>query len=50
VRQNLALSTTIIGALVVGAVLGVFTLPVTVPAHEVCEFVMTASGLHILRS
>ena len=50
VRQNLALSVVVIGVLVVGAVLGTFTLPVAVVAHEVSEFIVIASGLRMLRS
>ena len=50
VRQNLALSVVVIGVLVVGAVLGAFTLPVAVVAHEVSEFVVIASGLRMLRA
>ena len=48
VMQILALSTLVIGGLVIGAVLGVFTLPVAVLAHEVSEFVVIASGLRML--
>ena len=50
VRQNLALSVVVIGVLVIGAVLGAFTLPVAVVAHEVSEFVVIASGLRMLRA
>lgn len=50
VRQNLVLSVMVIGVLVVGAVLGTFTLPVAVVAHEVSEFIVIASGLRMLRS
>ncbi|ODT03038.1 MAG: ATPase [Gemmatimonadetes bacterium SCN 70-22] len=49
VHQNLALSVVVIGVLVVGAVLGKFTLPVAVIAHEVSEFIVIASGLRMLR-
>jgi Cd2+/Zn2+-exporting ATPase len=49
VRQNLALSAVVIGFLVVGAVAGVFTLPLAVVAHEVSEFVVIGSGLRMLR-
>ena len=49
VRQNLALSIAVIAVLVVGAVLGKFTLPVAVVAHEVSEFIVIASGLRMLR-
>ncbi len=50
VRQNLALSVVVIGVLVVGAVLGKFTLPVAVIGHEVSEFLVIASGLRMLRA
>ncbi|HEY9199766.1 MAG TPA: cation-translocating P-type ATPase [Gammaproteobacteria bacterium] len=50
IRQNLALSVVVIGALVVGAVTGAFALPVAVLAHEVSEFIVIASGLRMLRA
>lgn len=50
IRQNLMLSVVVIGTLVVGAVAGVFTLPMAVLAHEISEFVVIASGLRMLRS
>ena len=50
IRQNLALSVVVIGALIVGAVTGAFALPVTVLAHEVSEFIVIASGLRMLRA
>lgn len=50
VRQNLALSVVVIGVLVVGAVLGRFTLPMAVIGHELSEFVVIASGLRMLRA
>jgi len=50
IRQNLALSVVVIGSLIVGAVSGVFSLPVAVLAHEVSEFVVIASGLRMLRA
>ena len=50
IRQNLALSVTVIGSLVIGAVAGMFSLPVAVLAHEVSEFVVIASGLRMLRA
>jgi heavy metal translocating P-type ATPase len=49
VRQNLALSIVVIAVLVVGAVLGKFTLPMAVVSHEVSEFLVIASGLRMLR-
>jgi Cd2+/Zn2+-exporting ATPase len=50
VRQNLALSAVVIGALIAGAVVGVFSLPIVVVAHELSEFIVIASGLRMLRS
>jgi Zn2+/Cd2+-exporting ATPase len=50
IRQNLMLSVLVIGTLVVGAVAGVFSLPIAVLAHEISEFVVIASGLRMLRS
>lgn len=50
IRQNLVLSAVVIGALVVGAVAGVFSLPVAVLGHEISEFVVIASGLRMLRA
>jgi Cd2+/Zn2+-exporting ATPase len=50
VRQNFALSVLVIGVLVVGSVLGAFTLPMAVIGHELSEFVVIASGLRMLRA
>ena len=50
ILHNLALSVVVIGGLVVGAIAGVFTLPVAVLAHELSEFVVIGSGLRMLRS
>jgi Cd2+/Zn2+-exporting ATPase len=50
IRQNLALSVVVIGSLIVGAVSGVFSLPVAVLAHEASEFVVIASGLRMLKA
>ena len=50
VRQNLGLSVVVVGTLIVGAVIGAFTLPVAVIAHELSEFVVIASGLRLLRA
>lgn len=49
VRQNLALSAVVIGALVIGAVGGWFSLPVAVVAHEFSEFAVIGSGLRMLK-
>jgi Cd2+/Zn2+-exporting ATPase len=50
VNQNLALSAVVIAVLVIGAVTGVFTLPVAVLGHEISEFIVIGSGLRMLRS
>jgi len=50
IQQNLMLSVLVIGSLVTGAVMGVFSLPVAVVAHEISEFVVIASGLRMLKS
>ena len=50
VRQNLVLSVVVIGVLVIGAVLGRFTLPIAVIGHELSEFIVIASGLRMLRA
>ena len=49
VRQNLALSVVVISVLVVGALLGRFSLPVAVVGHELSEFLVIASGLRMLK-
>lgn len=50
VQQNLGLSALVIGALVIGAVAGLFTLPIAVIGHEISEFIVIASGLRMLRA
>lgn len=50
VNQNLLLSSLVITVLVVGAVMGYFTLPVAVLGHEVSEFIVIGSGLRMLRA
>ena len=50
IQQNLILSVLVIGSLIIGAVMGEFSLPVAVIAHEVSEFVVIASGLRMLKS
>jgi heavy metal translocating P-type ATPase len=50
VKQNLALSAVVIGILVVGAVAGVFSLPVAVLGHEISEFIVIGSGLRMLKA
>ncbi len=50
VNQNLALSAVVIGSLVIGAVIGAFTLPIAVLGHELSEFVVIGSGLRMLRA
>ena len=50
VNQNLVLSAIVIGTLVVGAIAGIFTLPVAVLGHEISEFVVIGSGLRMLKT
>ena len=50
VQQNLALSTIVIGVLVIGAIVGAFNLPIAVLGHEISEFVVIGSGLRMLRA
>ena len=50
VNQNLALSAIVIGILVIGAVAGVFSLPIAVLGHEISEFVVIGSGLRMVRA
>ena len=50
VGQNLVLSAVVIGALSLGAIAGVLTLPMAVLGHEISEFVVIGSGLRMLRS
>lgn len=49
VNQNLALSVLVIGVLVIGAVAGLFSLPIAVVGHEVSEFLVIGNGLRMLR-
>jgi Cd2+/Zn2+-exporting ATPase len=49
VNQNLVLSAGVIGTLVIGAVAGVFSLPIAVLGHEISELLVIASGLWMLR-
>lgn len=50
IRQNVSMSVIVIGSLVIGAVSGMFSLPIAVLAHEVSEFVVIASGLRMLKA
>jgi heavy metal translocating P-type ATPase len=50
VQQNLALSGVVIGVLVIGAIAGIFSLPIAVLGHELSEFVVIGSGLRMLRA
>ncbi|MBY0507733.1 MAG: cadmium-translocating P-type ATPase [Bryobacteraceae bacterium] len=50
VRQNLTLSVVVISVLVIGAVLGAFTLPIAVLGHEISEFVVIGNGLRMLKT
>lgn len=49
VFQNLILSAVLITCLVLGAVSGLFSLPLVVVAHEVSEFIVIGNGLRMLR-
>ncbi len=49
IRQNLMLSVVVIGSLVVGAVSGLFTLPIAVLGHELSEFAVIGNGLRMLK-
>jgi len=40
----------VIGSLVVGAVSGIFTLPIAVIGHELSEFAVIGNGLRMLRN
>lgn len=50
VAQNLVLSAVVIGVQVIGAIAGVFSLPVAVLGHEISEFIVIGSGLRMLRA
>ncbi|MFQ5922291.1 MAG: heavy metal translocating P-type ATPase, partial [Anaerolineales bacterium] len=50
VNQNLALSTIIIGTLVIGAIAGLLTLPLAVLGHEISEFLVIGNGMRMLRA
>jgi Cd2+/Zn2+-exporting ATPase len=50
VRQNLWLSAVVISGLVIGAISGMFTLPIAVLGHEISEFVVIGNGLRMLKS
>ena len=50
IRQNLWLSVVVISSLVVGAVSGIFTLPIAVIGHELSEFAVIGNGLRMLRN
>lgn len=49
VRQNLVLSIAILALLVPGALVGWFTLPVAVLAHELSEFAVIGNGIRMAR-
>ena len=49
VGQNLVLSAIVIGALSLGAIAGMLTLPMAVLGHELSEFVVIGNGLRMLR-
>lgn len=50
IQQNLMLSVLVIGSLAIGAIMGVFSLPIAVIAHEISEFIVIANGLRMLKS
>ncbi len=50
IRQNLLLSVLVISALVIGAVSGIFTLPIAVLGHELSEFAVIGNGLRMFKS
>ena len=50
IRQNLVLSVVVIAVLAVGAVGGLFALPIAVLAHEVSELLVISNGLRMLKS
>ncbi|MFP5319145.1 MAG: heavy metal translocating P-type ATPase [Acidimicrobiia bacterium] len=49
VRQNVALGLVILAVLVPGALVGVFSLPVAVLAHELSELAVIGNGLRLAR-
>ena len=49
VRQNIVLSLIILAVLVPGSLIGAFTLPVAVLAHELSELFVIANGLRLAR-
>ncbi len=50
VRQNIVLAIFVISALSLGAVAGLFTLPLAVLGHEISEFMVIGNGLRMLRT
>jgi Cd2+/Zn2+-exporting ATPase len=50
VTQNLVLALGVISVLVIGAIGGLFTLPMAVLGHEISEFVVIGNGLRMLRA
>jgi len=50
INQNLFLSTLVISALVIGALMGWFSLPIAVLGHEISELIVIASGLRMMRA
>jgi heavy metal translocating P-type ATPase len=50
VRQNLFLSGVVIAVLMIGAVSGLFSLPIAVVGHELSELIVIANGLRMLRA
>ncbi len=50
VRQNLTMATIVITGLALGAIAGLFPLPVAVLGHEISEFLVIGNGLRMLRT
>ena len=50
IQQNLVLSIVVIAVLSLGAVGGLFALPIAVLAHELSELLVISNGLRMLRS
>ena len=50
VKQNLRLSAVVISTLAIGAIAGLFTLPIAVLGHEISEFIVIGNGLRMLRA
>ncbi len=49
VQQNLIFSAIVISSLVVGAIIGSFSLPIAILGHELSEFLVIGNGLRLLK-